>query len=219
MPPGFQLRSTLACAWLGFLLGACVSSRDPGPAPVLPSASPAPAESPASPSAFLDRLLERVRTGRPIVVAKAGEDADWSKNFGWVQPLSHAQLSGLRALGHAPDLIAATFQPAEGPIPDRSALLDWLLDQDAAASQPLGRTGTRGERRKLLTYLATPLAPGMGETWETVREGEGVELIARVTPRATISLARALRRTGGQASPELRALLSDALAAQGLLPE
>lgn len=203
---------TLAAGAL--LVAACAQASKPRPAPTKPAPSAAPRQA-VPQAAAIDVFLERVRAGRPLVVAQTGQGADHSPTFGWVQPLTHAQLAGLCALGHSPELVAATFQPAEPSAgaspPNREGLLDWLLEQE-----PQPSALDRATRRRLLSYLATPLAPGTAETWDLQLDGGQLELTATASPLPTLSLARALRRTGGQASPELRALLSDALAAQGL---
>lgn len=225
MSAGPRLHRFLGVCAAACLASACVAGRPcaadantPAPAPAGAGPQSLSAADRPSPPALIDALLERVRSGRPLVVVPAQDPSGWASRLGWVQPLTHAQLGALRAQGHPAQLVAATFQPADTPAPVRSGLMDWLLSQgtpaDPAAVDSAGFTAR--ERRRLLTYLATPLAPGMTEVWELEEASDRLRLRVRQLHRPVVSVARALRRTGGHADPELRALLSDAITAQGL---
>lgn len=191
----------LRCAILGLLLlSGCAGPvrRVPQPAPepthTATEAQPAP----------IDRLLERLRQDLPLVAGQ--KDSALRNPACLVRPLRDTQLDQLLGLGHERALIQALFVPGAGEHPSHGALLEGLRKLQTQSPSP--------EYADLIKSLSLPPEWRRAEQLQATNVHGAVRISLSHWDVPILSIARALRSTGGHPDATTRALLAAALQIQ-----
>lgn len=189
------------CAILGLLLlSGCAGPRQRAPRTAPKRTSPVR----QAQHAPIDQLLERLRQERPLVAGQG--DSVLRNPTCLVRSLQATQLDRLLQLGHKRVLIQALFVPGAGDHPAHGALLDGLRKLQAQSPSR--------EHAALIESLSLPPAWRRAERLQATNIDGAVRVSVSHWNVPILSLARALRSTGGHPDATTRALLAAALKIQ-----